>query len=237
MKLTRFLLVVAVLAWASPSAAQVVKVEFANGRVSLNAQNAPVRAILAEWARVGGTRIVNGERVAGAPLTLELNNVPERQALEIVLRSVSGYMAGTRPAGTPGVSTFDRIMIVPTSAPAARAATPPPAFTPPPPPPQIDQNDPEENPPDDVGPPSEAQGGPFGPRRRFNPPNGGTVNAQPFPPQTQPDPDVDEPEEVPSVGTNPFGVAPGSGSSRPGVISPVPQQQGGQGRGNGGQEP
>src|SRR5687768_563825 len=59
---------------AATSSAQAVSLQFNDGRVSLNAQNAPVRAILFEWARLGGTRIVNGERLGGAPVTLELTD-------------------------------------------------------------------------------------------------------------------------------------------------------------------
>ncbi len=72
------------------------------------------RAILAEWSKIGGTNIVNGERVTGAPLTLKLVDVPEAQALEIILRSVAGYMAAPR-GQTPGASRYDRILVLPTS--------------------------------------------------------------------------------------------------------------------------
>lgn len=245
MSFTRFAIIAAVvLGCAAPAAAQSVRVEFRNGRVTLNAQNAPVRTILAEWARVGGTRIVNGERVGGAPLTLELTNVPERQALDIILRNVSGYMAGPRlAAATASASAFDRIMILPTSAPAVASAQPRPGpvqtFTPPPP--QIDPDDPEENPPADQQPnlPPDGRGGRpvprvFQPPRRANGVNG--VATQPFPPQTQPDPD-DVPQDAPAPATNPFGVAPGVGSARPGVISPVPQQPQQNQRPNGDPEP
>jgi hypothetical protein len=213
---------------AAPAAAQTVRMEFRNGRVSLSAQNAPVRIILAEWARVGGTKVVNAERVAGAPLTIELTNVPERQALDIILRNVSGYMAGPRQvAATVGVSTYDRIMILPTSAPA-RAAVPPPQTAqqiPSPFVPQIDPDDPEENPATDVvqqpGPGPGGRGRGFGPQR-FPPPGpNGPVATQPFPPQTQPDPD-DDPQPGTATPPNPFGITPGS--ARPGVITPVPQQ-------------
>src|SRR5687768_2788930 len=100
---------------ALPARAQAVTLRFHDGLVTLRAQNAPLRAILAEWARLGGTTVVNAERVAGGPLTLELNGVPEAQALGILLRNVSGYMAATRAAGTPGASLYDRILILPTS--------------------------------------------------------------------------------------------------------------------------
>ena len=105
------------------SAQQGVKLQFNAGQVTLSAQNAPVRAILQEWARLGGATIVNGDRVTGPPVTLELTAVPERQALDIVLRSVAGYIVAARPAGSQGASAFDRIMILPTSA-APRAPVP-----------------------------------------------------------------------------------------------------------------
>ena len=37
-----------------------------DGRVTLDAQDVTVRQILTEWARVGKTRIVNGERISAA---------------------------------------------------------------------------------------------------------------------------------------------------------------------------
>ena len=49
------------------ASAQALSLEFHDGRVRLTAENVPVSRILAEWTRVGGTRIVNGERVPGAP--------------------------------------------------------------------------------------------------------------------------------------------------------------------------
>jgi hypothetical protein len=111
------------LTHAGVSAAQSVRLEFNDGRVNLSAQNAPVRLILAEWTRLGGTRMVNGDRVTGPPLTLELAGVPERQALDIVLRGVAGYMIAAREVVAAGASRFDRIMILPTSA-APRPAPP-----------------------------------------------------------------------------------------------------------------
>jgi hypothetical protein len=110
---------------ALPAEAQV-KLNISNGRVNLEATNVPARQILAEWARIGGTRIVGGEKVTGAPVTLKLVDMPERQALEIILRNVAGFMAAPRLASaTPGASTYDRILIMATSsapAPATNAA-------------------------------------------------------------------------------------------------------------------
>ncbi|MFB3853305.1 MAG: hypothetical protein ACE148_05705 [Vicinamibacterales bacterium] len=119
---------VCALAADSPASAGEVKLQMKNGRVTLEAHNATAREILAEWARVGGTRILNAERVPGGPMTLILTDVPESKALDTVLRSVSGYMAAPRPATVPGASVYDRIVILATvrQAPAPGLAGPAP---------------------------------------------------------------------------------------------------------------
>jgi hypothetical protein len=115
-----------------PAAAEV-RVTMSGGRVSLLAKNATVGQILAEWAKVGQTKIVNAERAGGGPMTLELTDVPEVEALEIILRSAAGYVLAPRQAETANASRFDRILILPPSAPvrapqvvAAPAARPQP---------------------------------------------------------------------------------------------------------------
>ena len=84
MKIRAMLAGLAVASWvsaAAPAGAEVqLKIE--NGAVWLTATDATVREILAEWARVGQTRIVNGEKVPGGPVTIELTNVPEERALD-----------------------------------------------------------------------------------------------------------------------------------------------------------
>jgi len=116
---------------ASSTAFAEVQVTMQNGRVSVVAKDATVRQILTEWARVGQTKIVNVERIPGGPVTLELTNVPEEQALEVLLRSLSGYIAAPRPIAVENLSQFDRIVIMPTLAsarPAVSSSAPPPVF-------------------------------------------------------------------------------------------------------------
>ncbi len=128
MKTSAFLAAIVAVVALLPSRAdaQNMKLQIQDGRVTLEAQNVPVRQILAEWARIGGAKIINGEKVVGAPLTLQFQGMPEREALDIILRGVSGYMLAARQAATgPGVSAFDRIMILPTSS-APRDAGPAP---------------------------------------------------------------------------------------------------------------
>jgi hypothetical protein len=137
-KLLRCSLLAAVLvsAASASAAAGELKLTIANGRVTLIAEDVTVRQILAEWARIGQTRIENGDKMMGPPLTLELRDVPEAQALETILRSAAGYVVAPRMAGSVGASAFDRILILPTSRPPVVTASAPPAFNPPRPIPQ-----------------------------------------------------------------------------------------------------
>jgi hypothetical protein len=101
---------------ASTVASAEVQLSIRNGRVTLVATNATVRQILTEWARVGQTKIVNVERIPGGPLTLQLTNMPEQEALDLLLRSVTGYMAAPRPVAVDNLSHYDRILVLPTAA-------------------------------------------------------------------------------------------------------------------------
>lgn len=111
-----------------------VQISIHDGRVSLVAKDATVRQILTEWARVGRTTIVNVERITGGPITIEFTNVPEQEALDTLLRSLSGYMAAQRTPVVSDASQFDRIIVMPTTAVprAAASATAPPQAPPPP---------------------------------------------------------------------------------------------------------
>jgi hypothetical protein len=211
MKMSHFFAVVALLgATASPAAAQNLTLEFQDGRVRLNAQDVSINQILAEWARRGRTTIVNGERVPGPPVTLELQDVSEREALDVILRGVSGYLVAARESSLAGASTYDRIYILATSSRPNNAAAAPqqpqPAF-------QIQEDDLDE----DVQPP--------GPRGVNQPPGARLPRDIPQPGvavrPVVPVDDVDEepaPESRPGPApNNPFGVAPGT--NRPGVVT------------------
>jgi hypothetical protein len=114
---------------ASAASAQV-QLSLRDGRVTVVATNATVRQILAEWARIGQTKIVNAERIPGGPLTLQLTDVSEQEALDILLRSVTGYMAAPRPVAVSTLSQYDRILVLPTAATARPpvSAAPAPVF-------------------------------------------------------------------------------------------------------------
>jgi hypothetical protein len=119
---------------ASPAFADV-KLTMESGRVTLVARDVTVRQILTEWARIGQTKIINLDRIPGGPVSLELTNVPEAEALDVLLRAVAGYLAAPRPVDAANLSHFDRIVVMPTSVaprPAASAAPAPPTFAQPP---------------------------------------------------------------------------------------------------------
>lgn len=122
-------LAAALMGNATPAAAGDINLTIANGRVTLIAQDVTVRQILAEWARVGETQILNGDKMMGGPVTLELRDVPEGKALDILLRSAAGYVVAPRLTGHAGGSEYGRIVILATSqAPPVSAA--PPTFNP-----------------------------------------------------------------------------------------------------------
>ena len=211
----------AALGTAAAAAAGELTVKIANGRATIIAKDVPVRQILAEWARVGETKLVNAERVMGGPVSLELIDVPEKEALDILLRTAAGYIAAPRPANLAGASQYDRVIILATSrAPAATAASmPPPAFGRPAvqpiiqPPPDDDDGD-----PGDQGPMPPPVMGPNGPIQQTFPgptvgPNGQVLG-------------TNVPMNVP-VGATP-NVTPNQGPTtapRPGMLPQQPQPQ------------
>jgi hypothetical protein len=127
-KLYRCVVLTAMVAGcASLVAAGDLTLTLANGRATLIAQDVPLRQILDEWARVGNTTIINGDKLMGPPMTLQLVDRPEREVLDLLLRSASGYIAAPRGANLPGASQFAKVMILPVSrGPVGMASTPPP---------------------------------------------------------------------------------------------------------------
>jgi hypothetical protein len=113
---------------ASPAFAEL-HVTMHDGRVSIVAKDVTVRQILIEWARIGQTKFVNVEKIPGGPVTLVLDNVTEMQALEVLLRPLSGFIAAPRAVITATVSAYDRIIIMPTFA-DTRPFSPGPATAP-----------------------------------------------------------------------------------------------------------
>ena len=228
---------------AIPAAAQQLTLEFNQGLVTVDAASVPVRTILNEWAKRGGTKVLGTERISGAPLTVKLVDVPEAKALEVILRSVAGYMAAPRSTGQ-GASIYDRILVMATSTPPppTAAARPAPAnpnamagtqrFVPPQRQTDDDNDDREEADPNPPQPPvftfpnaANGQPGQFQPPsnpQQMQPmivnPQGQTITITPNAPANYPT-------------ASPFGGAPGSISAppvqpgQPGVVTRPPGRQ------------
>lgn len=236
-----------------PAGAQQLELSFNDGRVSLDATAVPVRTILSEWGKLGGTKVIGGDRVSGTPLTLKLVDVPESQAIEIVLRSVAGYMAAPRSVSSAtGASIYDRILVMATSAvPPTTAARPTPAqgpspanqrFTPPRPAPAASNDDDEVEEEPDPNPPNApvftfpqpGQNGFAQPGVFQNAPPG--VNGQPM---ITINPNTGAPQSI-TINPAPNRAnpsVPAFGSPTPGMITappPQPQQPGTQVRPPGG---
>lgn len=182
-----------------------LQLSFRDGTVTLVAANVTVREILAEWARLGGSRIINGEKLAGPPVTLQFENAPERIVMDSLLRSAAGYVLGPRLASAPGASQFGVISILPTSQAVAGPVT---------------SGSPSAAPlrtgPDDEIPPVTPPIGTLDPRQPVNPPV-----STPSPNESQPN--------RPTVGVPASGVVP----IVP-VAPTAPPPPGGRGRGGGG---
>ena len=102
----------AVLAAASPAVGQPPEVSFDAGRVTITARDTPLAAILDAWERQGDSRFVDAGRLSNRSVSVQLVDVPEREALRVLLRAAGGYVAIPRSIRQPGTSLFDRIFIM-----------------------------------------------------------------------------------------------------------------------------
>jgi hypothetical protein len=113
------------LAGQAPTARRLDIAFDQQGRVTLVAANVTVREVLAEWARVGGSRIVNADKLPGAPIPmLQFENRPEMEVIDSLLRSAAGYILSPRTVRTSGPSLYEMVMVLPTSSPVASGALP-----------------------------------------------------------------------------------------------------------------
>jgi hypothetical protein len=111
----------AILLSSSPAGAEVI-LTLGEGRATLRATDATIAEILSAWARTGHTTIVNLDKLDTARVTLTLEDVPERMALDVILRSAAGFVAIPRATDAIGVSRIARIVILARTGSSADAA-------------------------------------------------------------------------------------------------------------------
>jgi len=104
---------------AAPQEPKVQITFEAGGLVTLVANGATTREILAEWARQGGTTFVNAERLSGGPQTLQFEHQSETVVMGSILRQAAGYIPGPRRQGTRGASSVEVVYILASSNPSA----------------------------------------------------------------------------------------------------------------------
>jgi hypothetical protein len=201
------------------SAADDISLTIQNGRVTVTARDAAISDVLQAWSRAGGTTIVNGDQLRGTRVTVQLVDVPEEQALDVILRQTGGYIARKRATPVTSGSGFDRVVIMArssavtspagSSAPAAALAAQPSVVEPEPQP---------------AGGPAEPQG-----VERLIGPDGLPVpdDQDGVPPPPPPMPRGfsfgDEPSDDPRTQPPSSPAAPVKGAAVPGMIVPAPQ--------------
>lgn len=216
--------------------AQGVQLTLHDGRVSLVAVNATPAEIFEAWSRTGDVQVFNAEQLAATRQSLTLEDVPEEQALDTLLRPVTGYLARRRTGSAqPSDSMFDRIVIMPAPAAARPAAAPGarPNVQPAPPPPPLPFPQAPEQPQgveriigadgqpvddDQVGAP------PPPPQGADAPSEGGRARPVPVPggartPQYPQQPPPQQPQSPPAAQGQPG--APPVGAPQPGMVVPV----------------
>ncbi len=118
-----------VVAVAPVDAVDGLDVSFADGRVTVIADQVPLHTILDEWSKLGDTQFVDSEddgdartaieQLAPQPMQIHLVDVPEAEALRILLRDAAGFIAAPKAEHVAGASRFGRVLVMATSRAAA----------------------------------------------------------------------------------------------------------------------
>jgi len=191
-----------------PTAPAPKKIEITfegNGVMSLVATNAPLREILNEWTRKGGTPFPGAERLTGTPLTLEFPHKRETEVVASLLRGASGYIVRDRLTASSSPSSIEVVYVLATSTATSSGYSPAPAYVPPP------QPTTQGNPDSEIAPAGPGRGG-----------QAGTAGAPP----PEPPPPAPRPAGVSGVAVPVITV--------PVSTSPPPTTGTGPGRGGGG---
>ena len=93
---------------SAQQAGRVLDLSFKDGRVTLVARNVTLVEVLNEWARKGGSRMVNAEKIPVGQVTYEFHDTDELTVLKSLLRPAAGYIAAPRRAGGPGAGAACR---------------------------------------------------------------------------------------------------------------------------------
>ena len=119
------LAVTGALACATVASAQSLTLRIEQGLVTLDPENVTVDEVLARWSRTTGLNVVSKTGTGSdIPISLHLSGVPEREAMTLLLKGLSGYIMGERVDPVTGITTIDRLVILTQSAAQAPAFVP-----------------------------------------------------------------------------------------------------------------
>ena len=103
---------VILLLGTSVTATTELEISFHNGRVTIIADDIPVQKILQAWSEIGQTMFVDTGELRSESIRVDLINVDEIEAIRVLLRQATGYVAAPRSAVPRGQSRFDRIFVM-----------------------------------------------------------------------------------------------------------------------------
>lgn len=97
---------------SAPAAAQEFELSVERGLVTVRANDARLDDLLRRWSEITGLAVVSKGDISGIRLTLELSSVPERQALDLILRGVAGYVIGELRDPSTGLGAIATLIVV-----------------------------------------------------------------------------------------------------------------------------
>lgn len=110
------------LSVASQARAQALQLDVHDGLVWLNADHVSLGEIVRQWARTRDLRVVRPELLEGVVITLRLSGVPESEAVQILLRGVTGYVAVMDDTTAVPFPILKRLVLVSPTAPRELAS-------------------------------------------------------------------------------------------------------------------
>jgi hypothetical protein len=116
-KRVRLILAIALMAAggalsAEPRQRSAIRMQFADGRVTIIAEDARTSDLLAEWSRIGMTEIAGADRVPDRRITLNVSDQDEEETLRLLAGPGFGFAGYVRRQSVPATSRFVRVALV-----------------------------------------------------------------------------------------------------------------------------
>src|SRR5262245_5509445 len=96
---------------AGLQSAEPARVRFEGACVSVTVANAPLREVIAEWARAGQVKVTGGDLLPNRPVTVSADCIDERRVLDVILEGTDRILV-PREIETAGVSRFAGLLML-----------------------------------------------------------------------------------------------------------------------------